>query len=337
MLDHESVILASIIPNRRDLLMRALNRLEPEHFRNEQRRNIFTFLGRYYDMTGDILPKETLSDIMVSRGVEQTKALLYEEVYAELSSLEVADHQFIWSLEALRDLRSKQLTGEAITSAFEVLERGLEVDGAELKGHKDARDFLYTELGHIDRLGSVETAPEGDIRLEAAEMQQEYAIRKANEGARGITTRIERLDRQTSGFQPGELILICAYTGAGKAQPLSEPVLTPSGWVPIGDLSEGSFVCDVDGGVSKVLQVQDWGVLPVYRLLFSDGTSTRASGNHLWTVQDNNDRHGKTRIGWRTLSTTDLAEGLRQGRRFYIPMSAPPVFEPKDLPVDPSV
>lgn len=32
---------------------------------------------------------------------------------------------------------------------------------------------------------------------------------------------------------------IWADTGLGKAQPVDEPVLTPSGWLPIGDLAVG--------------------------------------------------------------------------------------------------
>lgn len=217
MIDHSVVVLSGIIPGRIDNLLYALQHLQEEHFRLDHHRNMFTMLERYFNLAGDILPKQTLSDLLERQGVDAAKTLLYEELYTECFEHDVPDHAFRYSVDALQDLRAKQLTGETITASFEILERGLKVEGTELKGHSDARQFIYSELARIDKLNNAEASPEGDMRGEGNEILQDYADRKSGKIMPGIKTGISAIDYSTSGFQPGELCLICAYTGEGKS------------------------------------------------------------------------------------------------------------------------
>jgi hypothetical protein len=76
--------------------------------------------------------------------------------------------------------------------------------------------------------------------------------------------------------------LITGEKGSGKAQPLDCLVATPYGFKPIGSLVIGSQVSNPDGSASKVIGVYPQGIKPVFRLTFSDGASTRATGEHLW-------------------------------------------------------
>lgn len=218
MIDHERRVLAGITPARRDLLLYALQHLQEEHFRNEVARNIFKLLDRYYNITADILPAKLLADMLSRAGTDTAKSLLYEQFYGECVADVCPESEFRYSVDALKDLRSQQKTGEAITTAFEILERGAEVEGVTLQGHTPAREFLYSELAQIDRLNSVEASPEGDMRKEAEEMRRDYARRKAGEISTGIGSGIDSLDLSTGGFANGELIMVCAYTGAGKSQ-----------------------------------------------------------------------------------------------------------------------
>jgi len=67
----------------------------------------------------------------------------------------------------------------------------------------------------------------------------------------------------------------------GNAQPLDEPVLTPSGWRAIGSLNVGDEVVGSSGEVVRVTGVYPQGVKPVY--VFRCGERvTRCCGDHLW-------------------------------------------------------
>lgn len=223
--DHESIILGGIIPERRDLLMSALQQLEPDHFRTEVRRNIFRLLEVYYAQTTGIITRGALSDLLERRGVEATKTLLYEEAFDEAVATTVPDHEFRHAIAYLKDLRAEQRTGEAITTSMEILQRGVDLDGRDLRGHADAREYLYGELGVIDRLGQNDTAPEGDVRGEQEIMMKDYADRKSGQTVPSISSGIRTVDRSTGGFQNGELVLICAHTGEGKSM-----LSTQVGW-----------------------------------------------------------------------------------------------------------
>lgn len=217
MIEHDKVVLAGILPDRRDLLLQAMQHIEPDHFRSTVHRNLWKMIERYYDVSAGIIPKSTLSDLMSrSETVDAATVLLYEEAYDECASMVVADHEFRYSIDALKDLKAKELTGEAIATTFEILERGYEVGKVHMSGHQDARKYAYEQFAAIDRLDNIESAPEGDMRHEAQDVLQEYADRKAGKTGIGVLSGIDSLDHATGGFQRGELALVCAFTNAGK-------------------------------------------------------------------------------------------------------------------------
>src|SRR5207248_306448 len=123
----------------------------------------------------------------------------------------------------------------------------------------------------------------------------------------------------------------------GRAQPVSTPVLTPDGFLPIGRLAVGDLVIGSDGRPTPVLGVYPQGTKSVYRIATQDGASTLASGDHLWRVMARGDRRrGKP---GRVLTTLDMLGHLRSRhyRRFGLPLVAPVEFEPRDVPIDPYV
>ncbi len=119
----------------------------------------------------------------------------------------------------------------------------------------------------------------------------------------------------------------------GRAQPTDAPVMTPTGFRPIGSLRVGDLVTGFDGRPTPVLGVFPQGVKDVYRVSTQDGASTLACAEHLWTVTTASDRRrGKTR----TLQTKDMAGRLRaaHARRFELPVVAQVQMEPRDVPMD---
>ena len=66
--EHAQTVLSAIIPDRRDLLERALIFLTPEHFPEPPQANLFKFLQHYSDRTGGaIIPLKYLSDQLRDR------------------------------------------------------------------------------------------------------------------------------------------------------------------------------------------------------------------------------------------------------------------------------
>ena len=127
---------------------------------------------------------------------------------------------------------------------------------------------------------------------------------------------------------------------AAKAQPLSEPVLTPNGWVPMGNIRPGDFVIGSDGKPTRVVDIEPQGVKKIYRVETTDG-STRCTDEHLWTVRNAISGRGE----WKTVELKDLIKkplrakprknGNGQGK-WELPARPVIEFAPQDeLPVDP--
>ena len=70
-----------------------------------------------------------------------------------------------------------------------------------------------------------------------------------------------------------------------KAQPLSSKILTSDGWVSMGDITEGCYVQTPSGKPARVQKVFPHGKKPIYKVTLNDGSSTRATEDHLWDVQ----------------------------------------------------
>jgi phosphate starvation-inducible PhoH-like protein len=122
----------------------------------------------------------------------------------------------------------------------------------------------------------------------------------------------------------------------GRAQPVFTKVLTPNGFRPIGELRVGDSVIGSDGRPTEVLGVYPQGFKEVYRVYTQDGSSTLASGDHLWSVYTRKDRRsGKPP---RVLQTKEMIGNLRAAHyhRYELPLlSAPVSFAARPVPLDP--
>ena len=79
-----------------------------------------------------------------------------------------------------------------------------------------------------------------------------------------------------------ELIHYAGYleimdTGQALAQPLSAKILTPKGWVLMGDIKAGDMVVSANGKPTKVMSIHPQGFKDVYKVTFSDGSSTQCT------------------------------------------------------------
>lgn len=132
--------------------------------------------------------------------------------------------------------------------------------------------------------------------------------------------------------------------GLGKAQPLYSKLLTPNGYINMGEVKIGDEVFGEDGKPHKVIGVFPQGKKPVYEITFSDGSKCRCSDEHLWTVR-------KSRMISRGTQEKTLKEIMESGLsrpyfhkkhnrsfnewKFYIPITQPIEFLHEDVEIDP--
>jgi replicative DNA helicase len=101
--------------------------------------------------------------------------------------------------------------------------------------------------------------------------------------ARGVPTGFVELDEVTNGLHPGQMIIIAARPGVGKALALNTRLPTPTGWTTMGDVAVGDWLLGADGEPTRVVAATDVMLgRPCYEVEFSDGSRVVADASHQW-------------------------------------------------------
>lgn len=130
-----------------------------------------------------------------------------------------------------------------------------------------------------------------------------------------------------------------------RAQPLDAKVMTPSGWVRMGDVTPGSKVTTSDGGSATVVAVHPHGEKPVYHVRFNDGSSTECCADHLWEVTPKGNQRAERRHITRVMTLGEILKDYcgKDSRgynvfSYQIPLTSPVKFNSRaKLPIDPYV
>lgn len=120
----------------------------------------------------------------------------------------------------------------------------------------------------------------------------------------------------------------------GKAQPLDAMILTPRGFEPMEWMRIGTSIIGANGRTYYVTGVFPQGEKAIYRVTFSDGSSTECCEEHLWLVNSPLRRNRKAAA--RTLNTKTVALTLSHAngnRQHFIPLVAPVHYKPNDTPL----
>lgn len=145
-----------------------------------------------------------------------------------------------------------------------------------------------------------------------------------------VSAIANRKDRDQTIFE--------VQTGRGKSIHNDDPVLTPTGWLRIGDIRVGDFVIGSDGRPTIVLAVFPQRKQPVYEVTTEDGRTVRTCGGHLWTsFRFNTSPNSK----WKVRTTLEIKEQIERTRSesIYIPLPKPVIQIPyiRNLKIDPYV
>jgi len=114
--------------------------------------------------------------------------------------------------------------------------------------------------------------------------------------------------KQKEAFQASLKIPVLFYGGSrggGKAQSVESKILTPRGFVKMGDISAGDKVITDKGVEAVVLRTHPQGVRALYKVTFIDGSSTVVTLDHLWKFKITGRKHR-----WRIGTTEELINRL---------------------------
>jgi len=149
------------------------------------------------------------------------------------------------------------------------------------------------------------------------------------------------------------MVLIDGLWGTSKAQPLDSKILTPSGWTTMGSISVGDFVIGSDGNPTQVLGVFPQGEKEIFKVTFSDDSSTECCLDHLWLTQTEYERNKQKRArnGGNPIYTKtpappqvrtlkEIQESILVSKdhlNHSIPITQPVNFEPVQHYIDPYI
>lgn len=139
-------------------------------------------------------------------------------------------------------------------------------------------------------------------------------------------THFSNLDKCIGGMVKSQVMIVGAYSSAGKALTLSTPLITPTGKITMGDAKVGTVVVGEDGLPTTIIAVHPQGMKDVYRVTFRDGTYVDCCDEHLWKFKTLDDLHRGN--GWRVKPLKDIMKGHKivrgstgkQGYNLYIPI-----------------
>jgi replicative DNA helicase len=134
--------------------------------------------------------------------------------------------------------------------------------------------------------------------------------------ARGVPTGFTELDEVTNGLHPGQMIIVAARPGVGKALALDTPLPTPDGWTTMGDVAVGDELLGADGVPTRVVAATAIMLgRPCFEVEFSDGTAIIADAEHQWPTAYGIRATGLLRGGLDTISAAGSMGryGMRPG------------------------
>ena len=133
--------------------------------------------------------------------------------------------------------------------------------------------------------------------------------------------------------------LFTGSAGVGKAQPLDADIMTINGYKKMKDVQLNDILIDGLGNSCKVIGIYPQSIKPVYKITFSDRTSTLCSDEHIWKV--GHYVNSKNGVKWENLTIKELLNiNLKKGNntkgwKYRIPTPIINCWSDSNLKIDP--
>lgn len=128
-----------------------------------------------------------------------------------------------------------------------------------------------------------------------ADLEQLIGLEDVKQKVREMAAKME-FDKQekkrkgkkyVSPFDSGHHAVYFGSPGTGKAQPLYSKILTPQGFIQMGEISVGDKIVSGSGNITSVLGIYPQGKKKIYELILDDNSKCRCSDEHIWHVSIN--------------------------------------------------
>jgi replicative DNA helicase len=307
--------------------------IEPTYFPTESYAKIVFLLKNYYQKHETLLNFTTLiTEVNINIPDNESGNALKDQLLDTINTISNINGTNYNVQKTALDFCKLQRLKEAVTLVSSKLNKG------DIGIYDEVENIIKGAITHVEEDEATELFNDLDSIL-----KEDYRS--------PITTGLLELDELLDGgVSAGEVNLIIAPMGSGKAQPLSSKVLTPNGWTTMGEIKEGDEVISRDGKPTKVIGVFPQGIRPIYKVSFNDGTSALCDKEHLWATNGKNQRERrswKNGLRFRPESdhsfkprkTIDMIHNikLKNGLNYKIPIVEPVCFTKKDLPINPYV
>src|SRR5229473_1104992 len=269
----EEAVLGSILKNPASIV-RVSDFLKPEDFYQQRNKHVFrAMLSLFTD--GKPIDYHSTADSLSQQGAyEASGGLLY------LSELNLATPSAAHIEHYGRIVERTSIMRQLIAKAQTIAEIAYRDNLAPEVALEKAEQLIY---GIAEKRVTRDFRSLKDVLTEY--MEQIEALQDGEATRYGIPTGYMDLDKLLGGFQRTDLIILAARTSVGKALALDTPIPTPQGWTTMGELRVGDQVFDEQGRpctVTFATPVQH--ERTCYEVLFSDGESIVADGDHQWSV-----------------------------------------------------
>jgi len=185
-----------------------------------------------------------------------------------------------------------------------------------------------------------------DLAIKFKKQYEENPQQYADRVLKNLKEGVQLFNHQIVGALFTEYVgsaLLSLEMGLGKAENVNSKLLTPNGWIRMGDVKIGDQVIGSNGKPSNVVGVYPQGEKDIYRVWFNDGSFVECCDEHLWAVNSPmriwRSKTGNKNFPYRILTLRQIMdEGLTMkngNRKHYIPIVEPIEFNEKKLIIHP--
>jgi replicative DNA helicase len=230
-------------------------------------------------------------------------------------------------------VRDRSILRRLIEVSDNIVNSAFVPEGRSVRTLLDEAETRILEIGEDGSRKADYLEIEPLLRSVVARIDELYN-RQGGSDITGIATGFIDLDKQTSGLQKGDLVIVAGRPSMGKAQPLDAKIKTHDGWKLMGELQVGERLASIDGQESVVTGIYPQGLKKIYKVSFSDGRQAECCDEHLWRVMYRDWSEAKV------INTSRLMEMLqcvRYKNRLWIDPVSGDFGHSKELPINPWV
>lgn len=182
---------------------------------------------RYLD-SSSILDADMYYEILELGAMSDDDYSKEKRLYDSVCTYAIHPEKYASSIRSYLNSTMSAGLSDVMIKATMALETGFQDEDLVLyKGFDGAKEILMSHLLSVDNTYSAD-APSAILNNDAEGIAKEYDDTQNGIIQAGVKCGINAIDRETGGFQPGDLVMICGFSGHGKCIDLETYIYVPS-------------------------------------------------------------------------------------------------------------